>query len=98
MAQPQKFVFMLKMDGCGHCTTTLENARSVIQEPGSKLRFFFATMDEYNQMTPFLNTTSARKVQEVEGFPTLFVVQNGNILKTIVGAQSVPALRRLLVD
>ena len=87
---------MLKMDGCGHCTTTLANASIAVREPGSKLRFFFATKDEYDQMTPFLNASSAKKVEEVEGFPTLFVVQNGDIVKTVVGSQTVKQLRALL--
>ena len=97
------------MDGCGHCTATLKNAKQIKDGKGKKRRFFHANTNTYNslcksytindELKRFLeNTASKREVLRTHAFPTLFLVDahSGDILDTTVGAPSIDDLKALI--
>ena len=104
-----EFVFMLKMDGCGHCTATLQNAEQLKKSGKKARRFFHANTDEYhflcnkynleNELRTFLNNKASKAaVQSVSAFPTLLLVDSktGRIVNTTVGAPQISELKALM--
>ena len=89
---------MLKMNGCGYCDKTIKNIKDVLKlapRGGKALRFFCATSADYDTIDRFVSPRAHRVIQSVQGFPTLFVIKNKEIVKQAVGLQSVNDLQIL---
>ena len=74
---------------CGPCRMVAPILEEISKEHGDKITFFKMNVDE-NPVTP----ASYR----VTGIPTINVYQNGEVVKTIVGARPKAAILNELAD
>jgi len=98
-AFPERFVFMLKMEGCHYCDVTIENIQAVLRKKKSEPpRFFASTRKQYQDIERFVNSDADHDaIKSVGSFPTLFVIANRKIIKTVRGQQSVQELASLFL-
>jgi hypothetical protein len=94
---PNKYAYMLKMNGCGHCTNTLAAMETLYAKHHDLPPFYAATSDDLAATKPFLPRAEDRKqLSDVSGFPALFLIKNNAIVKSVLGSQNVEQLHSFL--